>query len=120
GRTARGSSANRRSRSYVRAARKGEGATSSASPTSLPCRGRIPTSCLRTDDTCLRVLDDDVPHAMGGGLAGVDRVLERLVDVLPANHDHRVDPIVLEQARARGPRDVVAPVLDALDLDDPV
>src|SRR3954467_4492039 len=66
----------------------------------------------------LRVLDEHVADAVRSRLAGVDRILERLVDVLPADHDHRVDPAVLEQAGARGARDVVAAVLDRLDLDD--
>ena len=67
--------------------------------------------------SALRVLDEDVADAVRGRLARVDRVLERLVDVLPADHDHRVDPVVLEEARARGARDLVASVLDLLDRD---
>src|SRR3954467_2655695 len=63
----------------------------------------------------LRVLDEHVADAVRSRLAGVDRVLERLVDVLPADHDHRVDPIVLEEARPGCARDVVRFVLDLLD-----
>src|SRR6476659_4184865 len=57
---------------------------------------------------------------MRRGVARVDRVLERLVDVLPADDDHGIDPVVLEQARARGARDVVASVFEGLDLHDPL
>ena len=55
---------------------------------------------------------------MGGGLAGVDCVLEPLVDVLPPYDDLRVDSVVLEEAGAGGPGDAVGPVLDLLDLPD--
>ena len=74
------------------------------SDASHPVRGRYRASAV---DVASRVLDEDVADAVRGGLAGVDRVLERLVDVLPADHDHRVDAVVLEEARARRARDVV-------------
>src|SRR5689334_4653019 len=40
----------------------------------------------------LRVLDDDALEDERDPFGGVDRVLEQLEDVLPADHDHRVDP----------------------------
>ena len=49
-------------------------------------------------------------------LAGVDRRLERLEDVLPADHDHRVDAVG-EQRRDRLAADPVALVLEPVDLD---
>src|SRR5438309_2388729 len=63
-----------------------------------------------------RVLDDDALEDVRDPLGRVDRVLEALVDVLPADHDHRVDPVV-EQRRHRLPRDAVAVVLEPVDLD---
>src|SRR3954462_452637 len=53
---------------------------------------------------------------VGDRLAGVDRVLEPLVDVLPADHDHRVDA-ALEQCRHRLAADPVAVVLQPVHLD---
>ena len=55
---------------------------------------------------------------MRGGFAGVDGVLEAFVDVFPADDDLGVDPVVLEQAGARGAGDAVGAVLDVLDLAD--
>ena len=49
-------------------------------------------------------------------LGRVDRVLEALEDVLPADHEHRVDP-ALEQRRERLADDAVALVLEPVDLD---
>ena len=49
-------------------------------------------------------------------LGGVDRLLEPLEDVLPADHDHRVDA-VLEQRGERLAHDAVALVLEPVDLD---
>ena len=46
----------------------------------------------------LRVLDDDVADHVRRRLAGVDRILERLEDVLPADDDERVDPRVAGRA----------------------
>ena len=46
------------------------------------------------------VLDDDVPDDVGRGLAGVDRILERLEDVLPADHLDGIH-MVLEEAGDR-------------------
>src|SRR5690348_2065731 len=46
--------------------------------------------------TSLGVLDHDAFEDESDALGGVDRILEQLEDVLPANHDHGVDP-VLEQ-----------------------
>ena len=52
---------------------------------------------------CLDVLDDDVGEEVGGRLAGVDRVLERLEDVLPANDGQGVDVLAEERCdRRRG------------------
>src|SRR5436305_1046275 len=60
-----------------------------------------------TSRTCLRVLDhdplEDVRHVLGG----VDCSLEAFEQVLPADHDHRVDPIV-EQRCDRLARDPVS------------
>ena len=44
--------------------------------------------------------------------------LERLVDVLPADHDQRVDAVVAEQRRERVAEDAVALVLERLQLDE--
>ena len=49
-------------------------------------------------------------------LAGVDRRLERLEDVLPADHDHRVDA-AREQRGDAVALQAVALVLQAMDLD---
>src|SRR3954452_694006 len=62
------------------------------------------------------VLDDGALEDVGGLLGRVDRVLEPLVDVLPADDRHRVDPVV-EERRHRLARDAVAVVLEAVDLD---
>src|SRR3954447_15018292 len=56
------------------------------------------------------VLDHDPLERVGDVLAGVDRVLEALEDVLPADHDHRVDAAV-EQRGDGVARDAVALVL---------
>src|SRR3954447_10363908 len=64
----------------------------------------------------LRVLDHNALEDVGHLLGGVDRGLEALVDVLPADHDHRVDPVV-EERRHRLARDPVAVVLEPVDLD---
>src|SRR4051794_14904499 len=64
----------------------------------------------------LRVLDDDALEDVRDRLGGVDRVLEPLVDVLPADHDHRVDA-ALEQSGGRLAGDAVAVVLEPVHLD---
>jgi hypothetical protein len=51
-------------------------------------------------------------------LDGVDRELQRLVDLLPLDHEHRVDPVVVEQGADRAAGARVAVVLEALDLGD--
>src|SRR6266516_4336517 len=66
----------------------------------------------------LVVLDEQVADPVRDRLAGVDRVLERLVDVLPAHDDQWVDPVVPEQARDGVALDAVGLVLDPLDLCD--
>src|SRR4051794_6510225 len=71
---------------------------------------------LLTGGPASRVLDDDSLEDVGDRLAGVDRVLEALVDVLPADHDHRVDAVV-EQRCHRLARHAVAVVLEPVDLD---
>src|SRR5215207_4333437 len=63
----------------------------------------------------LRVLDDDALEDVRHVLGGVDRLLEALEDVLPADHDHRVDARV-EQRRDRLTGDAVAVVLEPVDL----
>src|SRR5918999_1043060 len=66
--------------------------------------------------SALGVLDhdalEDVRHVFGG----VDRLLEALEDVLPADHHHRIDAVV-EQRGDRLARDAVAVVLEPVDLD---
>ena len=49
--------------------------------------------------------------------AGVDGLLEPLVDVLPADHDHRVDAAV-EQGAERAALEAVALVLEVVDGED--
>src|SRR6478735_4626298 len=63
----------------------------------------------------LGVLDDDAFEDESDPLGGVDRILEQLEDVLPANHDHGVDP-VLEQRGDRAAHDLVALILEPVDL----
>src|SRR4051812_29542717 len=62
------------------------------------------------------VLDHDALERVRHVLAGVDGFFEALEDVLPADHDHRVDAVV-EQRRDRVPARAVAVVLQAVDLD---
>src|SRR5215210_1862594 len=62
------------------------------------------------------VLDDDALEDVRRRLAGVDGVLQTLEDVLPADHEHRVDP-ALEQGGQRLADDTVALVLEPVDLD---
>src|SRR5439155_5551916 len=66
----------------------------------------------------LVVLDEEVADPVRDRLAGVDRVLERLVDVLPAHDDQWVDPVVPEQARDGVALAAVGLVLDPLDPRD--
>src|SRR5581483_3139191 len=66
--------------------------------------------------TASGVLDDDVGDYVGGRLARVERALERLVDVLPAEHDERVDAVVPEQRRQAVAQQAVALVLVRLQL----
>ena len=54
---------------------------------------------------------------MGDRLAAVDRLLERLEDVLPADHDHRIDPLG-EQRRDRLSRQAVALALELAHPDE--
>ena len=67
----------------------------------------------------LRVLDDDALEDVRDALRRVDRLLEPVEDVLPADHDHRVDP-ALEEGGDRLARHPVAVVLEPVDLDDVV
>ena len=62
------------------------------------------------------VLDRDALDDVGGGLGGVDRLLEHGEDVLPADHDHRVDAVG-EEGSDRVAGDPVAVVLEPVDLD---
>src|SRR3954466_16014591 len=64
----------------------------------------------------LRVLDDDALEQVGHVLAGVDRVLEAVEDVLPADDHHRVDP-PFEQRGDGLAAHPVAVVLEPVDLD---
>ena len=61
----------------------------------------------------LMMMPSSVLHGL---LRRVDRLLEALEDVLPADHHHRVDPVV-EQRRDRLAVDPVALVLEPVDLD---
>src|SRR5437660_1456866 len=64
------------------------------------------------------VLDDDVSDRVRDRLAGIDRALERLEDVLPANHLPRAHLLVLEERRHGVADDPVAVVLEPLHLSD--
>src|SRR3954463_5157540 len=66
--------------------------------------------------TSSAVLDDDALERVRHMLAGVDGLFGALEDVLPADHDHRVDPVV-EQRRDRVAARAVAVVLEPVDLD---
>src|SRR4051794_29823382 len=63
----------------------------------------------------LPVLDDDVLEDVGRAFRRVDRLLQAVVDVLPPDHDHRVDAGLEERGEAL-PHDPVALVLEAMDL----
>src|SRR4051812_37096843 len=78
----------------------------------------VATTIQSTASECtgLPVLDDDALERVHRGLGRVDRVLEPLEDVLPADHHHRVDP-ALEQRRDGFAQDPVALVLEPVDLD---
>src|SRR5918995_4835228 len=65
------------------------------------------------------VLDGDALEDVRHALRRVDRVLEPLEDVLPADHQHGVDPR-LEERRERLADDPVALVLVPVDLDGEV
>src|SRR3954471_19907308 len=62
------------------------------------------------------VLDHDALERVRHVLAGVDGFFEPLEDVLPADHDHRVDPVV-EERRDRVAARPVAVVLQPVHLD---
>src|SRR5919204_4920102 len=60
------------------------------------------------------------PHALddvGNGLAAVYCLLERLEDVLPADHHHRVGSALEERGEGL-PGDAVTLVLEPVDLDE--
>src|SRR5436190_9143017 len=85
----------------------------------------VPTTMTRTTSLCIptlpeaaasRVLDDDALEDVRGGLGRVDRPLEHRKEVLPADDDHRIDP-VCEQRRDGVAVEPVAVVLEAVDLD---
>src|SRR5919112_315649 len=82
-------------------------ATTITRTTSSPMAGCVPASA---------VLDHDALERVRHVLAGVDGLFEALEDVLPANHDHRIDAVV-EERRDRVPARAVAVVLQAVDLD---
>ena len=63
------------------------------------------------------LLERDPLEHVRDGLARVDRRLERLEDVLPADHDHRVDAAG-EQRRDAVALQPVALVLETVDLDE--
>ena len=77
--------------------------------------------CARTARSSRRsapcaLLEGDALEHVRDALASVDRLLERLEDVLPADHDHRVDA-VREELRDGGAADLVGLVLEPVDLD---
>src|SRR3954471_14888504 len=74
------------------------------------------TSTKSRSESTSGVLQDDGLEHVGAQLRGVDAALEALVDVLPADHGHRVDAVV-EQRRHRLAGHAVAVVLEAVDLD---
>src|ERR1700752_5495695 len=85
----------------------GRKATGTASRAMIATLRAVLTSC---------VLDQDALEDVGGGLGRVDRPLENREDVLPADHDHRVDP-VREQGGDRITVDAISVVLEPMDLD---
>ena len=91
----------------------------SRSPAGAPAtrdRARSPTSLTRTGCSGHEFLMTIPSRMLRHLLGGVDRVLEALEQVLPADHDHRVDAAV-EQRGDRLAGDAVALVLEAVDLD---
>src|SRR3954452_17882536 len=74
------------------------------------------TSTKSRSESTSGVLQDDGLEHVGAQLRGVDAALEALVDVLPADHGHRVDAVV-EQRRHRLAGHAVAVVLQSVDLD---
>src|SRR5882762_1027473 len=68
-----------------------------------------------TGSAALGVLDDDALEDVGDRFARVDRLLETLEDVLPADHHHRVDS-ALEERGDRLAHDAIAVVLQTVDL----
>src|SRR3954454_5692761 len=82
-------------------------ATTITRTTSSPMQVVLPASA---------VLDHDALERVRHVLAGVDGLFEALEDVLPANHDHRIDPVVEERGDRVAAR-AVAVVLQAVDLD---
>src|SRR3954452_9031041 len=67
-------------------------------------------------DASAAALHADALEHVGDVLTGVDGGLERLEDVLPADHDHRVDPRD-EQRGDRVAAEAVGLVLEPVDLD---
>src|SRR4051812_13372203 len=78
---------------------------------SLPTPPAVP-ACLRRPS---RVLDHDVLEDVRHGLRRVDRRLEAVVDVLPADHDHRVDAVLEERCQGLA-HQAVALVLEPVQL----
>src|SRR5919201_3009279 len=87
----------------------------------------VPTTMTRMTSLCIspprplqaatsRVLDHDPLEDVCRGLGRVDGALEDGEDVLPADHNHRVDP-VREQRRHRVAVQPVAIVLEPVNLD---
>src|SRR5437588_3788486 len=80
----------------------------------------VPTTSTSSRSLCIRgrsrVLDHDALEDVGHPLGRVDRVLEALVDVLPADHHHGIDPR-LEQRGHGLAGDAIAVVLEPVDLD---
>src|SRR5262249_29151416 len=85
-------------------------------------RGRAGAGVRTAVDAALRLASAPAPFErdalehVRNGLAGVDGCLERLEDVLPADHDHRVDATG-EQRGDTVALEAIALVLEAVDLD---
>src|SRR3954452_5885216 len=77
------------------------------------------TRTKRRSESTSGVLEHDPLDHVRALLARVDAALEALVDVLPADHGHRVDAVI-EQRRHRLAGDAVAVFLEPVDLDGEV
>src|SRR6266516_2363583 len=84
---------------------------SNASPMAITTTSRVTRRSARS-----AVLDEDRFEDVGRVLAGVDGLLQPLVDVLPADHRERVG-VVCEERRDAVVREAVSLVLELAQLD---